>query len=157
MGYMIVLLLIFVVLFMLLNRYCGQGRPVDELKVLAPPAMNTMEQLLAVQSAISQAEELIQDGNIILLKCRALLLSIFPQLIVATDRFVVTLLGVALLVAFVPVRCIVLLGFLEIFTRYSPLRRANTERWMRRLRDWWFSIPAAPVILERISDDKKKR
>ncbi|KAL6552582.1 hypothetical protein OROHE_007946 [Orobanche hederae] len=154
MGYVIVLLLIFVVLFMLLNRYCGQGRPVDELKVLAPPAMNTMEQLLAVQSAISQAEELIQDGNIILLKCRALLLSIFPQ---ATDRFIVALLVVALPVAFVPVRCIVLLGFLEIFTRYSPLRRANTERWMRRLRDWWFSIPAAPVILERISDDRKKR
>ncbi|KAL6518193.1 hypothetical protein OROMI_033894 [Orobanche minor] len=154
MGYVIVLLLIFVVLFMLLNRYCGQGRPVDELKVLAPPAMNTMEQLLAVQSAISQAEELIQDANIILLKCRALLLSIFPQ---ATDRFIVALLVVALPVAFVPVRCIVLVGFLEIFTRYSPLRRANTERWMRRLRDWWFSIPAAPVILERISDDRKKR
>lgn len=53
--------------------------PVDELKVTAPPAMNTMEQLLAVQNAISQTEELIQDGNVLLLKCRALLLSIFPQ------------------------------------------------------------------------------
>ncbi|GFP94665.1 hypothetical protein PHJA_001610900 [Phtheirospermum japonicum] len=153
-GYVFVILLIFVALFMLITRYFGQGRPVDELKVLAPPEMNTMEQLLAVQNAISQAEELIQDGNVVLLKFRALLLSIFPQ---ATERFAVTLLVVALLVAFVPVRCIVLLGFLETFTRYSPVRRANTERWMRRLRDWWFSIPAAPVILERINEDKKKR
>lgn len=64
---------------MLLTRYFSQGRPADELKVIAPPEMNTMEQLLAVQNAISQAEELIQDGNIVLLKIRALLLSIFPQ------------------------------------------------------------------------------
>ncbi|KAK4383747.1 hypothetical protein Sango_2747000 [Sesamum angolense] len=113
-----------------------------------------MEQLLAVQNAISQAEELIQDGNIVLLKFRALLLSIFPQ---ATERFAVALLALALLLAFVPLRYIVLLAFLETFTRYSPLRRANTERWMRRLRDWWFSIPAAPVILERVNEDKKKR
>lgn len=50
-----------------------------ELKVIAPPPMNTMEQLLAVQNAISQLEQLIQDANIVLLKFRALLLSLFPQ------------------------------------------------------------------------------
>ncbi|CAH9095837.1 unnamed protein product [Cuscuta epithymum] len=61
------------------TRYTSQGRPADELKVLAPPEMNTVEQLLAIQNAISQAEELIQDGNIVLLKFRALLLTIFPQ------------------------------------------------------------------------------
>lgn len=72
---------IFLAVFMLLTRYFGQGKPIDQLKVTAPPAMNTMEQLLAVQNAISQAEELIQDGNILLLKCRALLLSIFPQVL----------------------------------------------------------------------------
>lgn len=154
MGYAFAASLIFFALFMLLTRFVGQGSPIDELKVTAPPAMNTMEQLLAVQNAISQAEELIQDGNIVLLKFRALLLSIFPQ---ATERFAVALLALALLLAFVPLRYIVLLAFLEIFTRYSPLRRANTERWMRRLRDWWFSIPAAPVILERVNEEKKKR
>ncbi|CAA0825817.1 Plant protein of unknown function (DUF639 [Striga hermonthica] len=154
MSYMIVILLICVVLFMLLTRYFGQGKPVDELKVSAPPAMNAMEQLLAVQNAISQAEELIQDGNIFLLKCRALLLSIFPK---ATERFAAALLVVALVVAFVPIKYIVLLGFLDTFTRYSPIRRTNTEKWMRRLRDWWFSIPAAPVSLERINEDKKNK
>lgn len=66
---------------MLLTRYFSQGKPIDVLKVTSPPAMNTMEQLLAVQNAVSQAEELIQDGNIHLLKCRALLLSIFPQVL----------------------------------------------------------------------------
>lgn len=79
MSYALATLFIFFAVFMLLTRYFGQGMPIDELKVTAPPAMNTMEQLLAVQNSISQAEELIQDGNILLLKCRALLLSIFPQ------------------------------------------------------------------------------
>lgn len=71
-------MLICMALFMVLTRSFGQGS-VEALNVVVPPSMNTMEQLLAVQNAISQTEELIQDGNIVLLKFRALLLSIFPQ------------------------------------------------------------------------------
>lgn len=66
---------------MIITRCFGQGRPVPEVKVIAPPPMNTMEQLLAVQNAVTHAEQLIQDGNIILLKFRGLLLSIFPQVL----------------------------------------------------------------------------
>lgn len=69
---------------MFLTRCCNQGKPVDEVKVLAPPPMNTMEQLLAVQNAITQLEQLIQDGNIFLLKLRGLLLSIFPQVLLSS-------------------------------------------------------------------------
>ncbi|GAY53404.1 hypothetical protein CUMW_149000, partial [Citrus unshiu] len=153
-GYALALLLIFFAIFMVLTRFLNQGKPVDEVKVIAPPPMNTMEQLLAVQNAISQAEQLIQDGNIFLLKLRGLLLTIFPQ---ASDKFAVGLLLMALILIFVPSKYIVLLMFLEIFTRYSPTRRASTERWMRRLREWWFSIPAAPVILERENEERKKK
>jgi len=67
--------------FMIITRLFSQGRSVPEVKVIAPPPMNTMEQLLAVQNAVSQAEQLIQDGNVILLKLRGLLLSIFPQVL----------------------------------------------------------------------------
>ncbi|KAA8542712.1 hypothetical protein F0562_023789 [Nyssa sinensis] len=153
-SYAFALALIFITIFMALTRLCSQGKPVDGVKVIAPPTMNTMEQLLAVQNAISQAEELIQDGNIVLLKLRALLLSIFPQ---ASEKSVVALLLMALILASVPSKYILLLTFLEAFTRYSPMRKASTERWTRRLREWWFSIPAAPVVLERAKEDKKKR
>lgn len=88
MGYASAIVLILFALFMLITCYCGRGRPIDELKVIAPPAMNTMEQLLAVQNAISQAEELVQDGNIALLKCRGLLISIFPQVLFSLFSFV---------------------------------------------------------------------
>ncbi|XP_061957509.1 uncharacterized protein LOC133678981 isoform X1 [Populus nigra] len=153
-GYTFGLMIIFLAIFMVLTRFCNQGRPVDEIKVTAPPPMNTVEQLLAVQDAISQAEQFIQDGNIVLLKFRGLLLSIFPQ---ASEKFAFTLLGVALILAFMPSKYIILLTFLETFTRYSPPRTASTERWARRLREWWFSIPAAPVVLEREKEDKKKK
>ncbi|KAM7267127.1 hypothetical protein ACFE04_009293 [Oxalis oulophora] len=154
MGYTIASLLFLSAIFVVLTRCFSQGGPVDEVKVIAPPPMNTMEQLLAVQNAISQFEELIQDGNIGLLKFRALLLSLFPQ---ASEKFAVALLFTALILAFVPSKYIVLVIFLETFTRYSPPRRASTERWTRRLREWWFSIPAAPVILEREKEEKKRK
>ncbi|XP_060205558.1 uncharacterized protein LOC132633272 [Lycium barbarum] len=152
--YAFALLLTFFAVFLGITRCFSQGKIVDELKVIAPPPMNAMEQLLAVQTAISQAEELIQDGNIVLLKFRALLLSIFPQ---ASEKLVGAFLVSALVLAFIPSRYIILLTFLEVFTRYSPIRKASTERWTRRLREWWFSIPAAPVVLEKAKEDKKKR
>ncbi|KAG8483131.1 hypothetical protein CXB51_022086 [Gossypium anomalum] len=153
-GYALALMVLFFAIFMVLTRFFNQGRPVDEIKIIAPPPMNTMEQLLAVQNAVSQFEQLIQDGNIILLKFRALLLSVFPQ---ASEKVAASLLLTALMVALLPGKYMFLLIFLEIFTRYSPARKASTERWMRRLREWWFSIPAAPVVLEREKEDKKKK
>ncbi|XP_047161975.1 uncharacterized protein LOC124831918 isoform X3 [Vigna umbellata] len=153
-GYAASLMLMLFAVFMIITRWFSQGRSVPEVKVIAPPPMNTMEQLLAVQNAVSQAEQFIQDGNVILLKLRGLLLSIFPQ---ATEKLAFCLLSAALILAFMPYKYIVLLLFLEIFTRYSPLRKTSTERLMRRLKEWWFSVPAAPVTIERDKEEKKKK
>ncbi|XP_038986067.1 uncharacterized protein LOC103719567 isoform X2 [Phoenix dactylifera] len=79
-GYVLVMVLLFIAIFMLLTRLCNEGQPINHVKVTAPPAMNTMEQLLAVQNAISQVEELVQNGNVILLKLRALLLAVPSQI-----------------------------------------------------------------------------
>ncbi|CAN0906644.1 hypothetical protein LINGRAHAP2_LOCUS24374 [Linum grandiflorum] len=113
-----------------------------------------MEQLLAVQNAISQVEQLIQDGNVGLLKVRALLLVVFPQ---ASNKFAFALLGFGIVVAILPLKYLLLLSFLEVSTRFSPPRKDSTERCERRMREWWFSIPAAPVVLDRERDDKKKK
>ncbi|CAL0332550.1 unnamed protein product [Lupinus luteus] len=153
-GYAVALVLMFLSAFMIITRYFNLGSPVAEVKVIVPPPMNTMEQLLAVQNAVSQAEQAIQDGNIILLKFRGLLLSIFPQ---ASEKLAFALVSTALILVFLPAKYITLIVFLEIFTKYSPLRKADTEKCTRRLREWWFSIPAAPVILERDKEEKKKK
>ncbi|KAL9859442.1 hypothetical protein AtNW77_Chr1g0047801 [Arabidopsis thaliana] len=153
-GYVFAIATLFIAGFMVLTRYFSNREKVMiELKVMAPPPMNTMEQLLAVQNAISQLEQLIQDANIVLLKFRALLLSLFPQ---ASEKFAVAIVIAATMMALVPWNNLILVVFLELFTRYSPPRRASTERLMRRLKEWWFSIPAAPVLLEQSKDDNKK-
>ncbi|CAM0945786.1 unnamed protein product [Alopecurus aequalis] len=151
--YFVVMVLLLSAAFMLLTRLTSQGKPMTEVKVSSPPSMNTMEQLLAVQNAISKVEELVQDANIVLLKIRALLLA-FPSQ--ATDKAILALLMMALSLAFLPTRLLVLAMFLEVFTNNSPLRRASTERCTRRLREWWFSIPAAPVVVEKENKEDKK-
>ncbi|XP_074559270.1 uncharacterized protein LOC141815254 isoform X2 [Curcuma longa] len=151
-GYAVVMLLLFLAIFMLLTRISNQGKPIDQLKVKVPPSMTTMEQILSVQNAISQLEELVQDGNIFLLKLRALLLAVCSQ---ATDRAILVLVLLALAVAFLPTRFLLIMVFLEIFTRNSPPRRVSSEKFMRRFREWWFSIPAAPFLLD--GNDKKKK
>lgn len=77
--YVLALASLFSAMFMVLTRCISREKLMVELKVTAPPPMNTMEQLLAVQNGISQLEQNIQDGNIVLLKFRALLFSLFPQ------------------------------------------------------------------------------
>ena len=62
---------------------------------------------------------------------------------------------IGVFVAFVPMQYVILFVMLEEFTKYSPLKATSTERWGRRLREWWFSIPAAPLVLETLKDDKK--
>jgi hypothetical protein len=151
--YFIAMVLLFSAAFMFLTRLTNQGKPMTEVKVSSPPPMNTMEQLLAVQNAISKIEELVQDANIVLLKIRALLLA-FPSQ--ATDKAILALVLMALCLAIVPTRVLILLMFLEAFTNKSPPRRASTERWTRRLREVWFSIPAAPVVVKE-REDKKTR
>uniref|UniRef100_A0A0E0PJR8 Uncharacterized protein n=1 Tax=Oryza rufipogon TaxID=4529 RepID=A0A0E0PJR8_ORYRU len=94
------------------------------------------------------------DANIVLLKIRALLLASPSQ---ATDKTILALVVMALSLAILPTRLLVLMMFLEVFTNHSPPRRASTERWTRRLREWWFSIPAAPVVVEKDKEDKKTK
>ncbi|KAH0879397.1 hypothetical protein HID58_066791 [Brassica napus] len=154
-GYVFAFASLFIAGFILLTRcFSKREKVMIELKVMAPAPMNTMEQLLAVQNAISQLEQLVQDANIVLLKLRALLLSLFPQ---ASEKFAVAIVAASTMMLLLSWNRLIMVVFLELFTRYSPPRRASTERLMRRLREWWFSIPAAPVILEQQNKDDNKK
>ncbi|XVF01720.1 hypothetical protein REPUB_Repub04eG0112900 [Reevesia pubescens] len=143
----------FFAIFMLWCRHFNKGKRLEAFRITPPPNRNAVEQLLTLQEAISQLEALIQTGNVFLLKIRALLFAILPQ---ATDRVALSLVFMAVVVAFVPLRCLILFVFLEAFTRGMPYRRESSDRLLRRLREWWFRIPAAPVQLIRADDKKKK-
>ncbi|GMJ03413.1 hypothetical protein like AT5G23390 [Hibiscus trionum] len=147
------LVFIFFAVVMLWNRHLNRGKPLEAFRIIAPPNRNAVEQLLTLQEVISHYEALIQTANVILLKIRAIVFAVLPQ---ATDRVAISLVFLAVVLAFVPSRFLILFVFLEAFTRELPYRRESTNRWLRRLREWWFRIPAAPVQLIR-DDDKKKK
>ncbi|XP_074344863.1 uncharacterized protein LOC141683948 isoform X2 [Apium graveolens] len=151
--YILPSIFIFLAVMMSWHTYANRGKPLEAFKIKAPPSQNAVEQLLALQEAISQVEALIQGGNIFLLKVRALLFAAIPQ---ATEKTALVLVIMAVAFAFVPVKYLMLMAFQEAFTREMPLRKESSDRWMRRMREWWYSIPAAPVQLIKPDDKKKK-
>lgn len=66
-------------LIMLRRRFFYRGQLLEAFRVTPPPNRNAVEQLLTLQDGISQLEALIQAGNIVLLKIRALLFAVVPQ------------------------------------------------------------------------------
>nr|XP_017225280.1 PREDICTED: uncharacterized protein LOC108201507 [Daucus carota subsp. sativus] len=147
--YLLPSVLISVAIMMGCNRYANHGKPMEAFNVTAPPSSSAMEQLLALQEAISALEGLIQTGNIFLLKVRALILAALPE---ATDRTAIALVIGAVVLAIMPVKYLVLLAFYEAYTREI---RSN-GLGLRRLREWWNSIPAAPVHIIKPDDKKNK-
>ncbi|KAL6550844.1 hypothetical protein OROMI_021332 [Orobanche minor] len=77
--YLLPSIFVFLALVMLWRRYAWKRRQLDPFKIVNPPGKNAVEQLLTLQEAITQVESLIQTGNIILLKIRALLFAVVPQ------------------------------------------------------------------------------
>ncbi|KAL5719355.1 hypothetical protein ACHQM5_012145 [Ranunculus cassubicifolius] len=155
MRYAIPCILLFLALMMVWRRQQrGKQHHLEAFKVAPPPSRNPVEQLLALQEAISHLETFLQAGNIILLKLRALLFSALPQ---ATDKVVVGLLVLSAVFAVVPLKVIVALAALEAYTREMPLRKDCSDKWARRLREWWIRIPAAPVVLMKHGDNKKTK
>ncbi|CAK7323793.1 unnamed protein product [Dovyalis caffra] len=138
---------------MFVRRHFSKKMPLEAFRVTAPPNKNAVEQLLTLQEIIAEVEGLMQTANIVLLKLRAILFAVVPQ---ATERVALLLVFIAAVLAFVPFEHLILLAFLEAFTREMPYRKESSDRWLRRLREWWIRIPAAPVQLIK-QDDKKRK
>ncbi|PKA45965.1 hypothetical protein AXF42_Ash019726 [Apostasia shenzhenica] len=138
---------------MLWNKYYRKGRQMEAFKIPAPPNRSTVELLLTLQETVSQLEAYIQMGCIVLLKLRAILFAAFPQ---TTNKVAYTLVAISVIFSFVPLRQLVMLVVLEFYTREMPLRRESSEKLIRRLREWWTRIPAAPVQLIKKPLERKK-
>ncbi|XP_022763874.1 uncharacterized protein LOC111309188 [Durio zibethinus] len=152
-SYILASLFVSFAIIMLWRRHFNKGKHLEAFRITTPPNKNAVEQLLALQEAISQLEALIQTGNVFLLKIRALFFAVLPQ---ATDRVAILLAFMAVMLALVPLRYLILFVFLEGFTRELSYRRESSDRLLRRVREWWFRIPAAPVQVIRADDKKKK-
>ncbi|TKW40531.1 hypothetical protein SEVIR_1G251900v4 [Setaria viridis] len=136
------------------RKYIGGGKLLEVLEVKPPPSKNAVEQILILQEAISKLEDSLQAVNIALLKFRSVLFASVPK---ATEVVAAVLIAAATFLVFVPSRHLLLMFALELYTREMPLRKQNTEKFRRRIREWWARIPAAPVQMIRPNETKKKR
>ncbi|XP_042385005.1 uncharacterized protein LOC121976755 isoform X2 [Zingiber officinale] len=123
------------------HKHHNNGKPVKVFQVSPPPSRGTVELLSMLQDGVSQLQTNVQIGTISLLKLRALFLAI-PQ---TTTKFASTLMIMAVAFSLVPFRHLLLLVLLEVYTRNMPLRKASSEKLVRRIKEWWNRIPAAPI------------
>ncbi|KAI0488183.1 hypothetical protein KFK09_028010 [Dendrobium nobile] len=144
----------YLAVLMLWNKYRKKIQRMKAFQVTPPPSKNAVEQLLTLQEAISQLEAYIQTGNVVLLKLRSLLLAATPQ---ATDRVVIAMIVMALVIAFLPFKLLVELMLLDAFTQEMPLRKKSNDKIKRRVKEWWDRIPAAPVQLLRPATGKHQK
>ncbi|XP_047308401.1 uncharacterized protein LOC124911912 [Impatiens glandulifera] len=151
--YALPLLFVFVAVVMLVRKYVHKEKQIEALKITVPPNKNAVEQLLILQESIAQVETHIQTANVILLKLRALIFAALPQ---ATDKICAVLALMAVILVLVPFKYFVVMGFIEAFTRETSMRQDSMDKWQRRMKEWWFRIPAAPVELIRLDDKKRK-
>ncbi|KAL5208638.1 hypothetical protein ABZP36_033073 [Zizania latifolia] len=153
-GYILPLIFLAFAVVMLWRKYSREEKLLEVLEVRTPPSKNPVEQILTLQDAISKLEETLQAVNIVLLKFRAVLFAAVPK---TTEMVAVALLAAAAFLVFIPWRHLLLIVVLEVYTREMPLRKQNTEKFRRRIREWWARIPAAPVQMIKPNENKKKR
>ncbi|KAF0931721.1 hypothetical protein E2562_005711 [Oryza meyeriana var. granulata] len=153
-GYILPLFFSGFAVVMLWHKYNGREQFLGVLEVRTPPSKNPVEQILTLQDAISKLEETLQAVNIVLLKFRAVLFAAVPK---TTEMVAVAFLAAATFLVFVPWRHLFLIAVMEVYTREMPLRKQNTEKFRRRIREWWARIPAAPVQMIKPNENKKKR
>lgn len=83
MTYIPAVLFVTVALNIFYLRYTKKKKEVGvgEVLIPVPEGTSTVEALVAVQQAVSQAERSIQGANIALLKIRSLFLSNYPEVL----------------------------------------------------------------------------
>lgn len=77
--YILPSIFVFVAVLMFWWKHFNKGRPLEPFRITPPHNRNAVEQLLTLQEAITQVEALLRAGNIVLLKLRALLFAVLPQ------------------------------------------------------------------------------
>ncbi|GAQ78421.1 hypothetical protein KFL_000130030 [Klebsormidium nitens] len=130
--------------FILYLRYIKKfGRGNTPMVVVpAPPPSSTVGQLMSLQQAIAFVEYALQDVNIALLKTQALFFSEFTQ---ATDQLLAAHVIAALALLVFPFKLVCVGWFLDTFTNELEFRRESTRKFIRRMKEWWYSIPVVPV------------
>ncbi|XP_073128220.1 uncharacterized protein [Henckelia pumila] len=142
--------LLCVVAKMVWARCWGIPAKQDKIVIRTGSDQTTMESIVSAQHGLRSLHEMMQQVNITLLKIWSLLVSRTPK---HTNTVMIFMTGLALVLAVVPFKFILMAIVLHGFTINSKLgKHFQSEQGNRRLREWWDSIPVIPV--EVVDKDK---
>ncbi|KAJ7517685.1 hypothetical protein O6H91_21G035200 [Diphasiastrum complanatum] len=120
------------------------GEDFGKVTIKEQPPSNTIQKIIALKEALAEMERRLQGVNISLLKIRTIALSGDLQ---ATNKAILVLVGIALILLLVPSRVLCTLLLLDQFTIELDFRKPMFLEFVNLLKDWWETIPAAPVVV----------
>ncbi|KAG6491431.1 hypothetical protein ZIOFF_052774 [Zingiber officinale] len=132
---------------LLLKRLKEQGRlgrTFGRVVVRDQPPSNTIQKILALKEAMTYMENYLQNVNVVLLKIRAIMLSVQPE---ATSEVALVLLAAATFLIVMPFKYVSALLIFDLFTRELEFRRETVRKFRSFVRDRWGAIHAAPVVV----------
>ncbi|XP_022154463.1 uncharacterized protein LOC111021735 [Momordica charantia] len=142
-------LLFWVVVVMLQARMEKIQDKCDEIVVCTASDQSTMETIVAAQQSLQTVHEMVKTANIAVLKIWSIFISKTRK---HADMAMAVLSGLAITLAVVPTKYIVMGAILYCFFTTSKLRKKQEDTNSggdRRLKEWWDSIP---VIRVRVVD-----
>ncbi|KAL8147461.1 uncharacterized protein LOC141707872 [Apium graveolens] len=156
-GIAIAALLLWLVGKMMWVRWNRIGDKYDKLVVCTASDKSAVESMVSAQHGLLTASEMLRLANISILKAWSIFFSKAPK---HTDMVMMAMTGLAIFVAVIPFKFILMVLVLCLFTATSKLKkRANRDqgnKGSRRLKEWWDSIPVIPVeILDKLPEDTR--
>ncbi|XP_034694807.1 uncharacterized protein LOC117921122 [Vitis riparia] len=106
----------------------------------------TIESIVSAQHGFITVQDIVKTANIAILKIQSILVSRTNK---HANTVMMVMVGLAILVAVVPLKFIFMATTTFYFTTTSKLGKyiAN-DKGNRRLKEWWDSIPVVPVEIE---------
>ncbi|KAF9601042.1 hypothetical protein IFM89_015027 [Coptis chinensis] len=128
-------------------RHTGIKRRCSGIVVYTGSDQSTVESIVSAQHGLKSVQAWVLEANISILKIQSIMFSYAPK---HTDMVMLVMIGLAIFLAVVPLKFIIMTSVVYIFITNAMKRGKNAEsdRSQRRLKEWWDSIPAIPVQTE---------
>ncbi|KAL1813393.1 hypothetical protein ACET3Z_023458 [Daucus carota] len=147
-------LLLWTVSKMIWARRARVADKYTKLVVFVDSEQTTVGSLVSAQHGMNTINELMQSANISILKMWSILISKAPK---HTNMVMTSMTTLAVALAVIPFKFIIMSFLLYIFTTTSKLRKnTKSQPGNRRLKEWWDSIPVIPVEIVEQQDGSSK-
>ncbi|XP_021815363.1 uncharacterized protein LOC110757921 [Prunus avium] len=123
----------------------------NEIVVCTASDQSTMESIVSAQHGMQTVHEMVQTANVSLMKLWSIFISKARK---HADMAMMAMSAVAIFLAVVPMKLVIMAGILCCFTMTLASRLGMSKgenQSSRRLKEWWDSIPVIPV---RVVDTK---